>query len=305
MRAPFAGMVFTPILQSGNVGVIVVPGSDGGIPESIAERIAKNGYPALALGYFGCEGRPSLLEDIDLEYFKEAVEAFKVSYEKIVLLGYSRGGELALILGACFPDLLDGIIAFAPSSNVNGGFPHPNRPAWRLKGQPLPAFHKGVMSDRDDFLEREDLQLACKTGVIPFHQNTEQDPYVVTDLFLLRKLQGAQAKIPVENIRCPLLIVAGEQDKIWPSARYCREIRQRLDAAASTISRKFLIYPEAGHGIIAPYEAPVYHPLGGFWCVLGGTPAANQQASESAWIQVMELINQVSKDGYYPSNNLL
>jgi pimeloyl-ACP methyl ester carboxylesterase len=297
VQGNFVGTCFTPAANMSNVGIIVVPGSDGGIPEAIAERIAKNGYPSLALGYFGCEGRPPFLENIDLEYFRGAIDAFKVSCKKIVLLGYSRGGELVLLLGSLFPDLVDGIIAVSPSSYVNGGFPHPNRSAWLLNGQPLPDFLQGVMSDREDFLEGEDLDLACKCGKIPSHQNTPEDPYVVADLFHLRNRQALKATIPLEKMTCPLLVIAGEQDKIWPSAKYSIEIQRRLDVEQSTIWRKFLTYPNAGHGILSPYNAPIYHPLGGFWCMLGGSAEGNQQACEAGWMSVMELINQVGFDG--------
>lgn len=299
IRSPFTGVFFTPIESKGRIGVIVVPGSDGGIPEAIAERIAKNGYPALALGYFGLEGLPPFLENIDLEYFKRAIDSFRESVDAVVLLGYSRGGELVLILGSLFPDIVDGVIAFAPSSYVTGGFPHPNRPAWLLNGQPLPDYLKGLMSDREDWLESDDLAMACKSGKIAFHGNTSEDPYVVTDLFLARMSQAPVAMIPVEKMTCPLMVVSGEQDKIWPATLYSREIRKRLDAFESTILRQFLICPNAGHGIIAPYDASVYHPVGEFWCALGGTPEGNQQANFRAWSYVMEFIEKCGSNGHH------
>lgn len=294
---PFTGTLFMPDAPNRRTGVLVVPGSDGGVPEGIAERIAVHGYPSLALGYFGCTGRPPHLENIELGYFKTAIESFRESVDTLVLLGYSRGGELVLILASLFPELVEGVVALAPSSFVTGGFPYPNRPAWLLNGQPLSAFIKGLTSDREDLLESEDLAQACKDGLIPFHENTSEDPYEITDLFLARHRQDPLAPIPVERMTCPLLVISGEQDKIWPAALYARELQKRLDASQSTIPRKFLIYPHAGHGIIAPYEAPIYHPLGGFWCSLGGTPAGNQQASNEAWNHILEFINMRKIEG--------
>ena len=155
------------------------------------------------------------------------------------------------------------------------------------------------MSDREDLLESEDLALACKSGRIPFHENTSADTYNVVDLFMERQKNAGLAAIPVERMKASLLVISGEQDLIWPSAIYSRELARRLDDAQSKIRRKFLAYSHAGHGIIAPYEAPVYHPLGHFWCALGGTPEGNRQASEDAWSHVLEFIQKCGSDGHH------
>ena len=51
----------------------------------------------------------------------------------------SRGSEAALLLGAYFPQLVNGVIAGVPSSVVNPGWPDTSQPAWTLGGRPLPA----------------------------------------------------------------------------------------------------------------------------------------------------------------------
>ncbi|PIS01365.1 MAG: hypothetical protein COT84_02960 [Chlamydiae bacterium CG10_big_fil_rev_8_21_14_0_10_35_9] len=281
------GVLFYPDQIKKPTAIIVLPGSDGGVAEALSEYIASHSYIVLGLGYFGEEGLPSYLENIPLEYFQKAINWLRSRFDpySLNLLGYSRGGELALILGSLFPDIIDGIVAFVPCSAACGGFPYPNKPAWTFNNAPISPYLQGVMSSYQDLSEAEDLFLASKEGIIPYHSNSEEDPYDIVDLFMIRHKNNIleKAAIPVENISCPILIIAGEQDKIWPSGLYGKLIIDRLHQKKSTIQKELLIYPNAGHGIIAPYEGPVYHPVGKFWCRLGGTPEGNQEANKKAW----------------------
>jgi dienelactone hydrolase len=93
-----------------------------------------------------------------------------------------------------------------------------------------------------------------------------------------------------------LLLLSGEKDKIWPSASYAQNIMDRLTQKGSTIQRKSCVYPDAGHGIISPYEGAVYHKVGKFWCTLGGTPGGNKLASEQAWEEVFQFLGLLNKN---------
>ena len=291
------GTLFEPQTNEKLPGIILVPGSAGGIPEEFAERLAYQGFTVLALGYFALEGLPPYLESIHLEYFQEAFRWFNtlktVNENYVGLIGYSRGGELALLLGSLFPNLMHAIVAYVPSSVVCGGFPHPNKPAWIYKGKPITPFLSGLMNDNENLTEGEDLLLATKSGKIPFHANTEQDPYEISDLFLARNEKHEllnSAVIPVENITCPLLIITGNKDSIWPSSIYAKHVMDRLDQMNSKIKRTHICYPNAGHGLPSSYEAPIYHPVGGFWCKLGGDPEANSDACEASWHELITFL---------------
>lgn len=297
----FVGTLFLPKGNEQCPAVIILPGSEGGIPETIAEKVASQGYCALALGYFGLKGLPEYLEYIPLEYFLQTFESVKnlpqIKKDSLILLGYSRGGELALLLGSLFPQAINGIISFVSSGFICGGFPHPNKPAWIVNNQPIVPFLHGAMSKNDTLIEAEDLFLASEKGLITAHKNTADDPYEVVELFLARQKGDEimrKAMIPVENISCPILVIAGEDDKIWPSALYAKLIMDRLNQKGSAIERKFLIFPNAGHGIIAPYEGPIYHPIGKFWCTLGGTPEGNHEANMRAWEETFKFLNRFS-----------
>lgn len=295
----FYGNLFYPQSETGTLhAIVILPGSNGSTPDEMAQHLASYGYLVLALRYFGAEGLPEHLEGISLKYFTDTIawlrQEAKMKAYSVTLLGYSRGGELSLLLASMFPTLVDGVIAYVPCSRICGGFPYINRPAWLHQGKPMIPFVKGFSNGDSSLTEADDLQIATEEGKIPYHQNTENDPYSLVDLFLERHSNEKEAEllaIPVENIRCPLLVVSGKDDKIWPSSFYAREIAERLNANESSIVRKFLDYPNAGHGIISPYDKPVYHPVGKFWCSLGGTPEGNQLACENAWRETFAFLD--------------
>ena len=273
--------------------VLLVPGSDGGIPDGYARKIAQEGFLVLALGYFAIDNRPERLECIALEYFEKALKWFKG--EKVHVVGYSRGGELALLLGCYFTDLVASIVAFVPNAYITGGFPHPNLAAWEYQGRLLEPFLGGLVNADPTLKEAEDLELATRKGLIPFHAGTKEDPFEVTDLFMARdaKFQKDLEKmaIPVEKIKAPILILSGEKDAIWPSTMYAERIMQRLDKAGSHIHRAHIAYQDAGHGIAAHYEGSVYHPNGKFYCRFGGTPIGNQKANSDSFFQLIKFIS--------------
>ncbi len=105
--------------------VITFGGSEGGIStgQSMAMYDASLGYPTLGLAYFGATGVPATLTEIPLEYFDAAIDYVEarpeVAQGKVVVEGGSRGGELALLLGAKLPRVT-GVIAMLPSGYLWG-----------------------------------------------------------------------------------------------------------------------------------------------------------------------------------------
>lgn len=276
--------------------ILILSGSDGGIPgtnaipESFLEYLASHGFVILALAYFGIEGLPDTLENIPLEYFEKAVQWLKsqffVDASLLGVLGQSRGAELSLVLGSLFPKMFQAICAIAPCNMAIGGFPHPNEPAWIYQKTPLP-FLSGFSSDEKTLTESDDLKIAIQNQEIPLRANPEEDPCIIADLFIARqkKKDAKNAEIPVENIKCPLLLLSGDQDAIWPSSFYCEAILEKLKNCSNP---KHIRFPEAGHGILVSYDGPIYHPKGNFWCKLGGTPEGNAPGNTQSWKIILE-----------------
>lgn len=192
--------------------VLVFGGSEGGLTRAYdAANLAAHGYPSLALAYFGLPGLPETLADVPLEYFTSALARLRaapgVDPEHVLVMGYSRGGEVALLLGARFPDLVNGVIAGVPSAIVNGSSPA-GRPAWTLGGRPVPFAGPEFLGSPAAAVDRA-------------------------------------AVIPVERIRGPVLLSCGDLDVVWPSCPYTAEIAARLATARRPAT--VLRYRDAGH----------------------------------------------------------
>ena len=287
------GTLFYPKNKKNVPGIIVIPGSNGGIPETISQLLASHGYAVLALGYFGVEGLSKKVENTPLEYFQNAIQWFKkqpqVSESRIAFLGHSKGAELALLLAATFPEEINAVIANAPTSLVYGGIPDETKPAWTYKGSPIPFMPS---------LGYKQALKAAKEGKIPFHKGTFEDPYEETPIFLYGMKEFHEnidaATIPVENIRCPIMLISGEDDKMFPSTLHGNLIMERLDKKGSTVERKHLHFPDAGHVIRFPYvpssDLAICLPVVNIWFVFGGTAEGNARANKESWQEVLNFL---------------
>lgn len=117
------GYFFSPNTEGQNPGLIVLGGSDGGGDIPMAALLASRGYATLALYYFGNSSLPPDLSEIPLEYFEVAIAWLKsqegVNGNEIGVIGTSRGGELALLLGATFPEV-KAVVGYVASGVVMG-----------------------------------------------------------------------------------------------------------------------------------------------------------------------------------------
>lgn len=141
----FVGIYDTPPVSSKRrPAVLVLGGSEGGSGNvSLARLLASHGYPALSIAYFRAPGLPSELRNIPLEYFEGALRWLAarpgVDPDRVMILGYSRGGEAALLVASTYPTLVHGVVAYVPSANVAGSCCSSfSYPAWTLNGRPVP-----------------------------------------------------------------------------------------------------------------------------------------------------------------------
>lgn len=274
------GTLFIPPSEHPLPVIITLSGSNGGLSENRAKLLASNGFSVLALGYFGADGLPSNLQDIPLEYFETAFAWLKeqpnVDSSHIGLYGASRGAELSLILGSFFPDSVQSIVAIVPSSVVYGGLSETPVNAWVYQSKPILPF---APVPQTDFEKGKG--------------ETPENPANTRQSFLEGMKDTAAftaASIPVENIRCPVLLVSGGDDQMWPSDLYAQQIMDRLEKNHSPINCLHLHYPDAGHGINIP-NLPIpgptyYHPISKLWFSMGGSRAADAEASADSWEKI-------------------
>ena len=136
-------------------------------------------------------------------------------------LGPSRGGELALLLGATFPDI-NAVAAWVPSGVMFWGI-GPNdagddRASWTFRGKPLPYLQQdNLFAATVPALER-----GRPIAYAPIYRSHLQD-----------RRAFERATIPVERIRGPVQLVSGADDQMWPSAELADIAFHRLQAQAS------------------------------------------------------------------------
>ncbi len=263
LKGALHGALFEPTATGPHPGVLVLGGSEGGVPLKNAAWLASHGYAALALAYFRYEDLPAQLEAIPLEYFGQAVawmmQRPEITPERIGVMGTSRGGELALQLGSIYSQI-KAVVAYVPASVRYPACCGDTRApyAWTLGGRPLqfamPRLGRGL-----------DLQ--------------------------------RESAIEVEKTSGPILVISGEDDGVWPSSSMAGEVVSRLKLNHFTYHYEHLRYAHAGHraghpAIMPEWHGAIRHPVSGREIHWGGTPQGNAESSLDASPKVLDFLRQ-------------
>jgi uncharacterized protein len=251
---------YYPGVKQGSFGVMVLGGAEGGKPNALAQRLAGFGYPVLSLAYFNEQGLPNELEAIPLEYFtapRAWLAAQQATRDDAVLVaGWSKGAELALILAARQPDYA-GVVAIAPSSVVWAGilkdWQKVPRSSWTLADKPLAHV---------PFQGGEGI-----TTLLALYENSLKNTKAVRS-----------ARIDVTKIAAPMLLLTGGQDEVWPSNDMASQICGQLRADQC----RHVNYPMAGHLLDDEH-------------VIGGTKIANAEAKAAANSELAAFLQRINQ----------
>ena len=272
-----AGTFSRPDRDAPAPAVLALGGSDGGTPEYFLNLLEPEGFAVLALTYWGTPETQFTLAEIPLEKVEHALRSFRNQPSvravdgRIGVIGASKGGELALLAAATFPDLIGPVVAYTPSSVVWMGldFSSPGRvcSSWTHRGVAFPF-------------------VPFPTDMAPAQSERGTSLRPVSERGLDNHDAVERAMIPVERATGPVLLISGGDDGVWPTARMCEMIVARMVAHGRSKDVMHLHYPEAGH-MLFPYARPSDVNFPQFPMDLGGTPEADAKAHDSAWPSVV------------------
>jgi pimeloyl-ACP methyl ester carboxylesterase len=222
--------------------IIMLGGSEGGKSWSRIKRpievLVKKGYCVLSLAYFKSPGLPDSLQEIPLEYFKQAFDWLfdqeGIVKDEVAILGGSKGAEAALLLGSIYPQV-KAVIAFSPSSVVWQGIPASRfaigkevKSSWTFKGERIPYLAYPYMNKLD--LVFMQLRKMHEEG-------------------LQNKMWIREASIAVEHIKGAIMLISGKRDRLWPAEPMGDRIIKRLKRMDFDHPYKHLVY-DSGHNAV-------------------------------------------------------
>jgi dienelactone hydrolase len=294
------GVAFIPAGPGPFPSVLLLSGSGGGLAgvPCQAALLASRGFATLALAYFNYADLPTELTDIPVEYFRDGMDWLICNAPAVngtvAVMGASRGGELALLLGSSYPERVAAVVAKVPSGVVWGGLTkNPEQEhesvAWTRGGRPVPPLRGEEIPL--DALPRRD-------GAIVLTPSFE------AALTAASPEQIAAAEIPVERCGGPVLLLSGEDDAMWPSVAMSEIAVRRAERHGMRYPIRHLRYPAAGHTCTFPagFPAPLatVHPITGGLFAYGGSKSGNAHASASSWHETIAFLRTSLSEGGAP-----
>jgi dienelactone hydrolase len=268
-----AALFLGPADRTPRTTVLMLAGSGGGFPDAAAARdLATSGYRVLSLAYVrNWQGQPAELSrprilDVPLEYIFSAIDWLRsrqdVRPDRIVVMGESRGAELALLVGSYRPDVA-GIIAFSPSE-LRWGAVLGGGAAWTLNGAALP-YAQGTRDPSAPLREFTDVL---------------DGPLEVRDA----------ATIAVERIRGPILLISSRADDVWPSTRMADDIERRLREQRFPYRVDNLQFDDASHLLMGFGPGITESRTAQSVMHFGGTQSGTETARNVGWARAKQFL---------------
>ncbi|MDO5715487.1 MAG: acyl-CoA thioester hydrolase/BAAT C-terminal domain-containing protein [Tissierellia bacterium] len=251
------GYKLDPYHKISKGAIITLGGSEGSSNFPLAAQLAKEGYVVYSMYYFGKDNLPKELVKVPVENLKAILEKVKGEVDgPISVIGASKGAEFALLASTIYPDAIDHLVLYSPSSHVFQGL----------------SSNRKVSSSSFSFQEEEISYLSFKdvSPSIWIHfliQTTIGKPLVFEPLYhnlLDNTKHFEETRIKVEKFPGDILIFVGEKDQMWPSLKMAKFIKKNHPHT------KIKTFHDAGHTFYGPGILDHF--------ALGGNSTTNQRA---------------------------
>ena len=199
--------------------IVGLGGSEGGNAwtsdywKKTRDQFIEKGYAFLAIGYFGAKGTPDTLNKISINQVHDAIMVATknkgINKNKIAIIGGSRGGDLALLVGSYYQDIKC-VVAIVPSHVAFPGHTnHFSTSAWTFNNKEL-------------------LFVPVNEEAVPFLNNG--DLRGTFEAMLKDTIAEEKSLIKIENINGPILLISATKDEICPSTPMAEKMITRLKA---------------------------------------------------------------------------
>ncbi|XP_041713372.1 acyl-coenzyme A thioesterase 5 isoform X1 [Coregonus clupeaformis] len=272
------GTLFLPPGPGPFPGVLDMWGGGGGLVEYRASLLASHGFVSMALEYLSHDKNRT--SDIDLKtYFEKAFRIVQehplVMKDRVALFGLSFGVSVTLTLAA-----YSKVISPRCCVCISGSHVHPVNK----------SIHEVFTKINED---------GYKT------QFDEEGRVVWRDIILPIPTDPGE-KVDIGRIKCPLLLVVGEDDQNWATVESAEDMAQMMRAAGNEHLLTILKYPDAGHLIEPPYTPHfrasnfiVPQTRQKVIMLWGGYPKPHAVAQEDSWEKSLGFLRQ----HLYPSHD--
>lgn len=264
-------------------------GSEGGFESQVglARMLAARGYAALAASWISEAEAAEAIASVPLERFLRSVQVLagrpEVDASRTTAMAVSRGAE-GLLAAMSTADAVPcrGLVLVSPSSvswqAIGGDGEVPDTPSWTSGGRPVPwrPVPTGVLMkqlvrnawrvERDRVAHRPTLlrlRAAYAAGLA----------------------DGESGTIAAEHVSCPLLLLSGSEDAVWPAEQMAAQILDRRPAGSGD---RHLTFRGAGHLIRLGALPTDAQWTGGV--AFGGEPDAQADAQRAATAAVSDFL---------------
>ena len=246
----FYGEYYKPIIDNfPNKAMVIFGGAAGSftLTKMVAEKFYEAGMNVLALAYRDKDDTPNTLSGIPVEFVQRSVMWCKSNVaSKVGVWGISLGGQLALLSGSIFNDLIDLVVAINPMNYSQQGLKDFKSmelldcSCFTYKGKDLPfykfkqtnqEFHQKIKEDSHKYHEFKDLSDAYQQEIECMDES-------------------ADYMINVENINGPILLLSAGQDCLLPSKLICERLYDRLKEHNFKYPYKHINYDTCSHYLL-------------------------------------------------------
>ncbi|KAM3858890.1 acyl-coenzyme A thioesterase 1-like [Diretmus argenteus] len=263
------GTLFLPPGPGPFPGVLDMWGGGGGLVEYRAALLASHGFVTLALEYYSAD---QVKADIEFNYFETAFNVIQehplVIQDRVGVFGLSLGSSVALAMS-----IYSTLVSPRCCICISGSHVFPFQKSLSEAFQQINLNNKKPRID-------EKKRVICRDKILPI----PTDP---------------KFKVDVGRIKCPLLLVNGDDDQNWPTVESAEDIAKMMRAAGNEHLLTTLTYHRAGHLIEPPYTPLirasnfiVQQTQEKVIMLWGGRPKPHGDAQEDSWEKILAFLQQ-------------